>query len=76
MRPLRWLLARLGRRRAVAARMEECETCGKLLAPRDAWELRAYPSDALDREFGGGTYMSAIYCRRHFPEGRERHSLG
>jgi len=64
----RHLLPWLRRRRTV---VDWCEVCNKGLTRSSVRELR---SDADDDDelipggsMGGGTYMVATYCRRHFP---------
>lgn len=67
------VLARIRNRRQakrMRMRVEACEHpgCGKELRPHEVYELRSTPED--DGELGitgGGTWMSAVFCRKHYP---------
>lgn len=74
MRALRRLWARLAKRTRREVPIEMCEVCGQLLAEDDIFELRSDSTDDAALEISsGGTYMSAIYCGRHFPNGLTPH---
>jgi len=48
--------------------VDECETCGRALTAAGAHVLRSDATDDAALGIGeGGTFMSATYCRRHFP---------
>lgn len=59
----RWLRRLL---RRAPKRQELCEVCGEWFA--DGWVVSAtFDDDLLDEAGGGGSAMSAYYCRRHRP---------
>ena len=64
-------LADRRQRKRMKMRLEVCEHpgCGKELRPHEVYELRSTPED--DAELGvvgpGGTWMSAVFCRKHYP---------
>lgn len=68
----RHLLPWWKRRRKI---VEQCEVCGKGLTRRQVRELRSAADDDAEAlaeiggTHGGGTYMAATYCRKHFPSG-------
>lgn len=70
-----WAVGALLRRRwRRSAPGEPCETCGAVV--KRPWVLRAFPTDDQHLEIGGpglgGTFVSAVYCRRHAPPGAVR----
>lgn len=54
--------------------VEQCEVCSKWLRPGQVRELRSDSNDddqamaEIGGTMGGGTYMVATYCRKHFPK--------
>ena len=65
-------------RKRMRMRVEVCEHpgCGAELRPHEVYELRSTPED--DGELGivgGGTWMSAVFCRKHYPEPLPRRSV-
>lgn len=56
------------RRRRPSRRRDFCETCGA--EPRRIWIVGARILDASENEIGGeggGSFMSATYCKAHRP---------
>ena len=71
-------LADRRQRKRMKMRLEVCEHsgCGRKLRPHEVYELRSTPED--DDELGivgGGTWMSAVFCRNHYPGPLPRRSV-
>lgn len=67
---MRWWRRWQQRRRPID---EICSKCHRELLVGGAWELiEHFPPSEADTMFGGGTFATSYWCRRHRPAGARR----